>query len=238
MYVMILGAPGSGKGTQGKLLAAQLGIPQVSTGDLLRAAVKDGTPLGKQAKGYMDQGLLVPDEIIIGLIREILDSDAGRGGVLMDGFPRTVPQAEAVDRILAGKHARVDHVALLEVDEQELVRRLLDRRASSVQFVRARPGDRDATGRPRPVPPPEADRPQEDLHDALLRRFRGQADGPSPLRLPHPPRRVGRPGQAPSARHRCRAPDCARDPRNRGFPAQGDQGRYLLGTYAWHRRPH
>jgi len=129
MYVMILGAPGSGKGTQGKLLAAQLGIPQISTGDLLRAAVRDGTPLGKQAKGYMDQGLLVPDDIIIGLIREILDSEAGRGGVLMDGFPRTVPQAEAVDRILAAKHARVDHVALLEVDEQELVRRLLDRAA-------------------------------------------------------------------------------------------------------------
>ena len=74
MYVMILGAPGSGKGTQGKLLAAQLGIPQVSTGDLLRAAVKDGTPLGKQAKGYMDQGLLVPDDVIFGLIQEILET--------------------------------------------------------------------------------------------------------------------------------------------------------------------
>jgi adenylate kinase len=129
MYVMILGAPGSGKGTQGKLLAARLGIPQVSTGDLLRAAVKAGTPLGTKAQGYMDQGLLVPDDIIIDLIREILDSPAGRGGVLMDGFPRTVAQAEAVDRILAAKHAKVDHVALLEVDERELVRRLLDRAA-------------------------------------------------------------------------------------------------------------
>ena len=129
MYVMILGAPGSGKGTQGKVLAASLGIPQVSTGDLLRAAVKAGTPLGVQAKGYMDQGLLVPDEVVLGLIAEILDSEGGRHGVLMDGFPRTVAQAEAVDRILAGKRARVDHVALLDVDEEELVRRLLGRAA-------------------------------------------------------------------------------------------------------------
>jgi len=129
MYVMILGAPGSGKGTQGKILAGHLGIPQVSTGDLLRAAVKAGTPLGRQAQGYMDKGLLVPDEVIIGLIREILDSEAGRGGVLMDGFPRTVAQAEAVDRILGEKGSRVDHVALLEVDEQELLQRLLARAA-------------------------------------------------------------------------------------------------------------
>jgi adenylate kinase len=129
MYVMILGAPGSGKGTQGKILAGHLGIPQVSTGDLLRAAVKAGTPLGVQAKGFMDKGQLVPDEIIVGLIREILDSEAGRKGVLMDGFPRTVAQAEAVDRILAEKRARVDHVTLLEVDEQELVQRLLARAA-------------------------------------------------------------------------------------------------------------
>jgi adenylate kinase len=129
MYVMILGAPGSGKGTQGKMLAASLGIPQVSTGDLLRAAVKAGTPLGVQAKGFMDQGLLVPDEIIVGLISEILDSEGGRHGVLMDGFPRTVAQAEAVDRILEGRQARVDHVALLEVDEVELVQRLLARAA-------------------------------------------------------------------------------------------------------------
>ena len=129
MYVMILGAPGSGKGTQGKMLAASLGIPQVSTGDLLRAAVKAGTPLGTQAKGFMDQGLLVPDDVILGLIREILDSESGRQGVLMDGFPRTVAQAEAVDRILAGNGLRVHHVALLEVDEQELVQRLLARAA-------------------------------------------------------------------------------------------------------------
>jgi adenylate kinase len=129
MYVMILGAPGSGKGTQGKLLAGHLGIPQVSTGDLLRAAVKAGTPLGKEAKGYMDQGLLVPDAVILGLIREILGSETAKHGVLMDGFPRTVAQAEAVDRLLAEHGHRVDHVAVLDVDEPELVQRLLGRAA-------------------------------------------------------------------------------------------------------------
>ena len=129
MDIMILGAPGSGKGTQGKVLAAHLGIPQVSTGDLLRAAVKQGTPLGLKAKGYMDQGLLVPDEVIFGLIQEILDSPPAAKGVLMDGFPRTIPQAEAVDRMLAGKRRRVDRVLLLDVAEAELVQRLLARAA-------------------------------------------------------------------------------------------------------------
>ena len=127
--VMILGAPGSGKGTQGKILADHLGIPQVSTGDLIRAAMKAGTPLGLKAKGFYDQGLLVPDELIFGLIQEILDSPPAATGVLMDGFPRTIPQAEAVDRMLKAKAARVDRVVLLEVPETELVQRLLGRAA-------------------------------------------------------------------------------------------------------------
>src|SRR5690348_13915792 len=119
MYnVMILGAPGSGKGTQGKILAASMGIPQVSTGDLLRASIAANRPVGIKAKGYMDSGALVPDELIFGLIQEILDSDAAKNGVLMDGFPRTIPQAEAVDRMLKAKGgAKVDRVVLLEVDE-------------------------------------------------------------------------------------------------------------------------
>jgi adenylate kinase len=129
MYLMILGAPGSGKGTQGQLLAGHLGIPQISTGALLRAAVRQGTPLGRRARTFMDQGLLVPDEVVLGLIREILDGPDAARGVLMDGFPRTVPQAEAVDGMLAVRRARVDRVLLLEVDEAELVRRLLDRAA-------------------------------------------------------------------------------------------------------------
>ena len=129
MYLMVLGAPGSGKGTQGKLLAEHLGIPQISTGELLRAAVKQGTPLGLQAKGFMDQGLLVPDQIVLGLIREILESKEGEHGVLMDGFPRNVTQAAAVDKLLAERGERVDLVLMLDVDEKELVQRLLARAA-------------------------------------------------------------------------------------------------------------
>ncbi len=129
MYLMILGAPGSGKGTQGKLLAEHLKVPQVSTGELLRAAVKQGTALGKEAKKFMDRGDLVPDSVILGLIREILDSDAAKRGVMMDGFPRTVPQAQAVDKLLGEKKAKVDRVILLDVAEEELVQRLLGRAA-------------------------------------------------------------------------------------------------------------
>ena len=129
MYLMILGAPGSGKGTQGKLLAEHLKVPEVSTGELLRAAVKQGTALGKQAKTFMDRGELVPDNVIVGLIREILDSKDAARGVMMDGFPRTVAQAQAVDKLLGEKKAKVDRVVLLDVAEDELTRRLLARAA-------------------------------------------------------------------------------------------------------------
>ncbi|MGD0992374.1 MAG: adenylate kinase [Gemmatimonadales bacterium] len=128
MYLMILGAPGSGKGTQGKLLAEHLAVPEVSTGELLRAAVKQGTALGKQATTFMDRGELVPDDVILGLIREILDAGAKRG-MMMDGFPRTVAQAKAVDKLLAEKKAKVDRVVLLDVAEEELTKRLLARAA-------------------------------------------------------------------------------------------------------------
>jgi adenylate kinase len=129
MYLMILGAPGSGKGTQGKLLAEHFEVPEVSTGELLRAAVKQGTALGKEAKKYMDHGDLVPDSVILGLIREILDSQEAARGVMMDGFPRTVAQAQAVDQLLREKQAKVDRVVLLDVAEEELVKRLLARAA-------------------------------------------------------------------------------------------------------------
>ena len=127
MDLIILGAPGSGKGTQGALLSTRLAIPKVSTGDLLRAAVEAGTPLGAKAKGYMDQGLLVPDEVILGLIEEVLHSDEAAGGVIMDGFPRTLPQAEAVDRLLEPLGRRVDRVLLIDVDEEALIDRMVKR---------------------------------------------------------------------------------------------------------------
>src|SRR5215510_6041762 len=100
MNVIFLGPPGCGKGTQGALLAKELGAPRVSTGDLLRAAVKNGTPLGVKARGFMDRGLLVPDEVVLGLIEEVLASPEAKKGILMDGFPRTTAQADAVGELL------------------------------------------------------------------------------------------------------------------------------------------
>jgi len=142
--LMILGAPGSGKGTQGALLSTRLAIPKISTGDLLRAAVKDATPLGTKAKGFMDQGLLVPDEIILALIEEVLHSDAAARGLIMDGFPRTLPQAEAVDRLLAPLGRKVDRVLLIDVSEDELIDRMVKRAA-----IEGRADDTPATIRRR-----------------------------------------------------------------------------------------
>ena len=127
MNIILLGPPGSGKGTQGTILSERAGIPRVSTGDLLRGAVERGTPLGQQARSYMDQGLLVPDAIIVGLIEEVLASAQAANGIMMDGFPRTIPQAEAVDRALAARGAQVDYVLNIDVAEEELVRRMMGR---------------------------------------------------------------------------------------------------------------
>jgi adenylate kinase len=127
MNVILLGPPGSGKGTQGALLSECVGVPRVSTGDLLRSAVAGETTLGRQARGYMQKGLLVPDEIILGLIEEVLASPDAQRGIIMDGFPRTVAQAEAVDELLARRGEKVHRVLSLEVPEAELVRRLLGR---------------------------------------------------------------------------------------------------------------
>lgn len=124
MFILFLGAPGSGKGTQGKLLADRLGIPKITTGDILRAAMKAGTPLGRDAKKFYDQGQLVPDAVILGLIKEELGKPAADKGAVFDGFPRTPAQAELVDQELAARNQRLNHVLLLDVDEQELVRRL------------------------------------------------------------------------------------------------------------------
>ncbi|MFQ5551621.1 MAG: adenylate kinase family protein, partial [Gemmatimonadales bacterium] len=126
MNIILLGPPGVGKGTQGDLLAAHLGIPKISTGDLLRTAVRDGTELGRNAQSYMDQGLLVPDGIILGLIKQVLESEeASGGGVLMDGFPRTVAQAEAIEKLFSAKGYAVDRVLTFAVPDEELVARML-----------------------------------------------------------------------------------------------------------------
>jgi adenylate kinase len=126
--LIFIGPPGAGKGTQAQRLCAKLGVPQISTGDMLRAARKAGTELGKKADEYMTKGLLVPDEVVIGLVQErIAQPDAVRGFVL-DGFPRTVPQAEALERMLTRAGRRIDDVVLLEVPDELIVERITGRR--------------------------------------------------------------------------------------------------------------
>jgi len=128
MNLILLGPPGAGKGTQAQMMVDRYHIPQISTGDILRGAVKEGTPLGKKARGFMDQGKLVPDEVVIGIIDERLRAADCNGGFILDGFPRTIAQAEALQPILAKIGKAVDHVINIEVDSEELVRRLTGRR--------------------------------------------------------------------------------------------------------------
>jgi len=127
MRILLLGPPGSGKGTQGKLLSERLGVPAISTGDILRQAVKEGTPLGRQAQAIMASGELVPDEVIVGLIRERIAQRDARDGFILDGFPRTVPQAEALETMLSGNGDALSAVLNFSVPEPELVERMLQR---------------------------------------------------------------------------------------------------------------
>jgi len=129
VFILLLGAPGSGKGTQGKILAERLGLPKITTGDILRAAVQARTPLGLEAKKFMDEGKLVPDAVILSLIKEELAKPEAQQGAVLDGFPRTAPQAELVDRTLAERGQRLNHILLLDVPEEELIRRLMTRAA-------------------------------------------------------------------------------------------------------------
>jgi adenylate kinase len=128
MNLILLGGPGAGKGTQAKQLIDKYQIPQISTGDILRAAVKEGTPMGKKAKEYMDAGKLVPDEVVIGIVEDRLKQADCKKGFILDGFPRTVPQAEALGKALANMSSKIDHVVSIDVDEEALVTRLTGRR--------------------------------------------------------------------------------------------------------------
>jgi len=126
--LIFIGPPGAGKGTQAQRLCARLGVPQVSTGDMLRAARKAGTELGRRADEFMAKGLLVPDEVVIGLVQERLSQADAREGFVLDGFPRTVNQAEALERMLQKMGRRIDHVVLLEVPDELIVERITGRR--------------------------------------------------------------------------------------------------------------
>ena len=137
MRLVFLGPPGAGKGTQSQRLMLKYGIPQLSTGDMLRAAVKAGTPIGLQAKSVMESGQLVSDAIVVGIVAERIAEEDAKAGFILDGFPRTVAQAEALDVMLSGKRMALDAVLELEVDEAALVDRL-----------RKRVAETEAAGRP------------------------------------------------------------------------------------------
>jgi adenylate kinase len=129
LNLILLGPPGAGKGTQAKKLIADFKLPQISTGDILREAARNGTEMGKQAKALMDQGKLVPDEVVIGIVKERLKQDDAREGFILDGFPRTVAQAEALERALASNGRKLDRVLAIDVAEEKVVERISGRRS-------------------------------------------------------------------------------------------------------------
>jgi len=182
MRIILLGPPGAGKGTQAKLLIERLQVPQISTGDMLRAAVKDGTPLGKQAKAFMDRGALVPDDVIIGLVRERLQSPDCARGYILDGFPRTVAQAEALEKTLADLRLSLDHVLCLDVPSEDLVVRIAGRRTcrqcGAMSHVRFSPTARDGVC---DVCGGETYQRDDDREETVRRRLAVYADQTAPL---------------------------------------------------------
>ncbi len=129
MKIIMLGAPGAGKGTQAKMIADKYQIPHISTGDIFRANIKNGTELGQKAKTYMDQGLLVPDELVVDLVVDRVKQDDCEKGYVLDGFPRTIPQAESLDAALAKLEDSIDYAINVEVPDENIVRRMSGRRA-------------------------------------------------------------------------------------------------------------
>ncbi len=132
MNIVLMGLPGAGKGTQADKIVEKYGIPHISTGDMFRTAIQDGTELGVKAKSFMDQGALVPDEVTIGIVRERLSKPDCEQGFLLDGFPRTVPQAEALDELLSDLGKSIEHVLNIQVEKEELIARLTGRRICKV----------------------------------------------------------------------------------------------------------
>ena len=129
MKIIMLGAPGAGKGTQAKMIAEKFGIPHVSTGDIFRANIKNGTELGKEAKQYMDKGLLVPDELTVKILLDRVAEDDCKNGYVLDGFPRTIPQAEVLDKALTELGEKVDYAINVDVPDENIIKRMSGRRA-------------------------------------------------------------------------------------------------------------
>ena len=170
-FIVLMGAPGAGKGTQAKMLQERLGIPQVSTGDLFRYNLKNNTKLGQLAKGYMDKGELVPDEVTVAMVKDRLSQQDASSGAIMDGFPRSPAQAEAFDEMLAGMNDGVDVVPVVDVDQDELVGRLLKRAE-----LEGRADDNEETIRTRMRVYEESTAPLIDFYEkkGLVRRVNGQ----------------------------------------------------------------
>ena len=129
MKIIMLGAPGAGKGTQADMICSKYNVPHISTGDIFRANIKEGTELGKKAKEYMDKGLLVPDELVVDLVIDRFKADDCKNGYILDGFPRTIPQAEALDSALAAVGEKMDYAINVEVPDENIVNRMSGRRA-------------------------------------------------------------------------------------------------------------
>ncbi len=183
MNLILFGPPGAGKGTQAKKLVADFRIPHLSTGDILREAVRQQTELGKKARGFMDEGRLVPDELVIGMVNERLAQADVKQGFILDGFPRTIPQAEALDDALRASGRKIDAVVSLEVPESELVGRLSGRRScpkdGSVYHVVSSPpkvaGTCDKCGTP-------LIQRADDAEEKVTERLRVYAQQTSPLK--------------------------------------------------------
>lgn len=173
MIVVLLGPPGCGKGTQGERLAAALGVPKIATGDVIRAAMRDGTPLGVQAKAFYDRGDLVPDVLIMEIIRETLAAPEQARGAILDGVVRTVPQAEGLAGVLAGLGKTLDLVLQFRIADEELVRRLSARTVCSAcqsPFMGRQPGEPHAECKV--TPPGHLVRRKDDEPEAIRNRLK------------------------------------------------------------------
>lgn len=180
MIIVLLGPPGAGKGTQGERLAARLDVPKIATGDVLRAAVRDGTPLGLEAKAAMDRGDLVPDEVIMGIMKEALAAPSAANGAILDGVVRTTPQADGVATMLSDLGRKVDAVLLFDIAEDELVRRLSGRTTCDVcqrPFFGRQPGEScESDGKVGTLV-----RRKDDEPDAVRKRLQVYRDQTSPV---------------------------------------------------------
>ena len=178
MRLVLLGPPASGKGTQGDALAKRYGVPKISTGDMLRAALKAGTPLGKEAETYMSAGKLVPDSVVIGLVEERLKAPDAKRGVILDGFPRTVPQAEALSTMLERLGTPLDTVLQIDVPRELLIERATlrrtDRRTGQIYHLKYNP----------PPPDAELEHRADDQEETVSRRL-DEYDAMTAALLPH-----------------------------------------------------